>query len=585
MFNKYITEPKDQFSSAIDDFYRARNKAKMKEVIARLTGEPTDLLSYDEIRSHLKIQGQSTIGLKDIPVQSIVGSLGRYNDFTRDFLPRKDNTKERWARVKIAALSLMGLPPIEVYQIGETYFVKDGNHRVSVARHLGQKYIQAYVTKVLTRVSISPDDDPGDIILKAEYADFLEKTQLDILRPGTNLTLTLAGQYPILHEHISVHRYFMGIDQNRPIPFDEALLDWLDKIYQPIIQAIREQAILRNFPHRTETDLYIWIADHKATLQKELGWELGTDKAVRSFSIRFDRNAFVLLPKISKFFQKYFPVRKLTAGPAAGIWRKEILETRQENRLFRDVLVPIGPDDQSWYGFQQAILIAQREESTIQGLHIIPDDSTEDAKNFGNYIEEKFTKLCNEKHIAGKLAVAHGDIAAVICERARFADLVVSTLSYPPGPHAMDRLEFGFNEMIQRCPQPILATPLMTSKMERGLLAYDGSPKSKEALFIAAYMAERWKIPLFILSVNEGNRSTSNLLKEGVNYFHSRGIPVTGIKKNSPVANTIIETSIDYQCDFILMGGYGHSPIIEVMLGSTVNQVLQEASIPILICK
>ena len=95
MLKNTLSDSKNKFSSAIEDFYRARNKAKMKEIIARFTGEPTDLLSYDVVRSHLKIQGLSMIGLKDIPVDAIVGSLGRYNDFTRDFLPRKDIIKER----------------------------------------------------------------------------------------------------------------------------------------------------------------------------------------------------------------------------------------------------------------------------------------------------------------------------------------------------------------------------------------------------------------------------------------------------------------------------------------------------------
>ena len=115
-----------------------------------------------------------------------------------------------------------GLPPIEAYKIGEVYFVKDGNHRVSVARQMDLPSIQGYVTEIKTKVSLSPEDNPDSLILKAEYADFLEKTHLDILRPDVNLQLTAPGKYPLLEEHIYVHQYYLGIEEQRDIPLNEA---------------------------------------------------------------------------------------------------------------------------------------------------------------------------------------------------------------------------------------------------------------------------------------------------------------------------------------------------------------------------
>ena len=91
-----------------------------------------------------------------VPLDSIVGSVGRYEDFTRDFLPRRDSDKERWARVEFLANESTGLPPVELFQIGDAYFVNDGNHRVSVARQSGHTHIEAYVTDVHTRVPLSP---------------------------------------------------------------------------------------------------------------------------------------------------------------------------------------------------------------------------------------------------------------------------------------------------------------------------------------------------------------------------------------------------------------------------------------------
>jgi hypothetical protein len=267
------------FSAAIDDFHKARSLAALKEILARITGESTQLLSFDEVRQKLKVKGSYDKGLRDIPLDAIVGSVGRYNDFTRDFLPKQDVDETRWARVKVAATGLVGLDPIEVYQIGDVYFVKDGNHRVSVARQLGATHIQAYVTEIRTRVPLTPNVKPDDLILKAEYADFLEKTRLDEYRPQSDLNVTGPGQYPILLEHIDMHRYFMGLDYQRDVSYEEAVTHWYDHVYLPIVQIIRERGILRFFPDRTETDLYLWIAEHRAALEKELGWRINPEDA------------------------------------------------------------------------------------------------------------------------------------------------------------------------------------------------------------------------------------------------------------------------------------------------------------------
>ena len=162
-------------TAAIKDFRKARNRAFLEEIIARFTGESIDLLSYEEVRQKLKTHGSSERGLMDIPLNSIVGSLGRYADFTRDFLPRQDANQDRWTRVKLAVSDTVGLPPIDVYKIGEVYFVKDGNHRVSVARQGGAEFIQAWVTEVQTRVPLTPDITPDDLIVMAEYLEFLKQ--------------------------------------------------------------------------------------------------------------------------------------------------------------------------------------------------------------------------------------------------------------------------------------------------------------------------------------------------------------------------------------------------------------------------
>ena len=203
--NKLMSERSSrQIIDAQRNFTYARIQADLERVLARLTGKSPDLLSYNEVRQQLLATGKSKQVLKDIPLKAIVGSVGRYTDFTRSFLPLRDSDKQRWARIEVEFDAPEGLPPIEVYQIGDVYFVIDGNHRVSVARQVGATHIEAFVTEVKTKVPLSPDIQPDDLILKARYARFLEQTRLNEHRPDIDLTMTAPGNYRILERQIEL---------------------------------------------------------------------------------------------------------------------------------------------------------------------------------------------------------------------------------------------------------------------------------------------------------------------------------------------------------------------------------------------
>jgi hypothetical protein len=163
----------------------------------------------------------------------------------------------------------VSLPPVTLYQVGDAYFVLDGNHRVSVAREHEVAFIDAEVFEATTPLPITVADliDADTLNVLGEYARFLERTQLNALRPQQQLRFTIGGAYERLIEHIAVHRYFMGLDLKRDISEDEAVLDWYDNVYMPIIQSVREDAILKDFPQRTESDLYLWIIDHQHYLR------------------------------------------------------------------------------------------------------------------------------------------------------------------------------------------------------------------------------------------------------------------------------------------------------------------------------
>jgi hypothetical protein len=265
------------------DFERARRKAFLNDVVALLGRRPNWLMAFEEIQRTLPIKAQSYKGMREVPVAAIVGSVDRYHDFDRAFLPIQTRTRPRWESVDRAALTDIILPPVQLYKVGEAYFVKDGNHRVSVAREKGADYIDAEVIELVTNVPVTPDTNPGELIRLGEYAYFLEKTNLDKLRPGVDVEFTSLGRYDVLLEHISAHRWYMGIEQNRPIEWQEAVLDWYDHIYMPVVKVIEEKSILSEFPGRTAGDLYLWIMDHRWYLHEETGHDIGPRTAAISY--------------------------------------------------------------------------------------------------------------------------------------------------------------------------------------------------------------------------------------------------------------------------------------------------------------
>jgi hypothetical protein len=253
-----------------NDFNRAHFKAFLGEIVAMIARRPNELLSFDAVKRSLRIFGEHYRGVRPVRVAQIVGSATlRYHDFDRAFLPTQARTKTRWRRIDEAYYEDIELPPVQLYQVGEAYFVRDGHHRVSVAREKGQEFIDAEIIEVKTRVPLTPDLTAADLEIVGEYAEFLEKTRIDKLRPEHSIQFSEPGGHPRLIEHIAVHRYFLGIEQRRPIRWQDAVASWFDNLYAPIVRVIRERDILKDFPRRTEADLYLWIMDHHYFLSQQ----------------------------------------------------------------------------------------------------------------------------------------------------------------------------------------------------------------------------------------------------------------------------------------------------------------------------
>ncbi len=274
------------------DFQHALVKGFLTDIAAFLSRRSNELLSFDDVRTKLHAYEQFYRGMQTVPIARIVGSLNRYQDFDHQFLPTQTHTRERWVRIDAARLRDEELPPVELYKIGEAYFVRDGNHRVSVARERGQEFIEAEIVEYPVRVTLGSTVDPHELLLKAEYANFLEHTELDRLRPEQRIEFTLLGGYKRLEEHISVHRYYLGLESKTEVAWTAAAVSWYDNVYLPVVQIIRQRQALSQFPGRTEADLYLWIMEHRYYLSEEYGSDVGAETATRDFVRHFGGRGF-----------------------------------------------------------------------------------------------------------------------------------------------------------------------------------------------------------------------------------------------------------------------------------------------------
>jgi nucleotide-binding universal stress UspA family protein len=158
-------------------------------------------------------------------------------------------------------------------------------------------------------------------------------------------------------------------------------------------------------------------------------------------------------------------------------------------------------------------------------------------------------------------------------------------LRYLPGSRPSRRFSSGISTLIRSCGRPVLAVPGELSQLQRPLLAYDGSPKAREALFVATYLTAKWELPLVVLVAEDDGLSADETLDDARFYLIARGVSATYVTAGGPVSAAIHDTAEAHACDLIVMGGYGFRPLLEVVLGSTVDQVLGWRRWPVLICR
>ena len=279
----------------------------------------------------------------------------------------------------------------------------------------------------------------------------------------------------------------------------------------------------------------------------------------------------------------------LETGPEPGRWRRRRLESGPDGealpnrRTFADILVPIGASERDWRALDQALVVARSpnarySNARVHGLHVVPAEPEAHSVSAQTVLIE-FNRRCHAANIEGKLAIGTGQIARTIADRARFVDLIVLPLNHPPSAQGFSRLMSGFRAIIRRAGRPVLAVPDRVSPLNKMLLAYNGTPRADEGLYLATRLASEWKAELIVLTVQENGKK----LDRARAYLEKNQIQATYLYEKGVVDETILQTAQTNACNLVMMGGYGSNPVLEVMLGSTVEKVLLQFANPVLI--
>ena len=269
-------------SVAENDFVRVRLRSTLSSMLAFAKRTPDQLISLDEAREILKPTGESFQGTKTIEIAKIVGSEGRYSDFTRRFLPLRDSTAYRWKRVHVARQRDISLPAIMVYELGGYYFIRDGNHRVSVAVQAGVTFIDAQVTSLGTEVSLGEVNSVEDLkraVLEYENSRFAES--IGQLERARDITFSATGRFDDVLWHIACHRIAVKKASGELLDHTAATQSWYRTVYLPITQFIRDSRVLDSVPGRTEADLYVWLVRHWDEIIQPVGEVHRTNRRLR----------------------------------------------------------------------------------------------------------------------------------------------------------------------------------------------------------------------------------------------------------------------------------------------------------------
>jgi hypothetical protein len=257
---------------AQNDFLRARRRAAASRVAARLRGEPGDVrmvLPYEEVIEALGFVSERAAGVEVVALDAIVGTVDRERDFDRSFRPTSGRVRSRWENIAAAMRRGESLPPVDLLRIGEIYFVRDGHNRVSVARALGRRDIEAYVTEVTTRVGAGKKITLADLPFKSHERVFFERVPLPA-NARDEIQITDPWDYARLAEHVEAWGFRTSQERHEAISRREMAFQWLENEYRPVVEMLREADLIGN---RTETEAYMRVSAERYRLIRTHRWD------------------------------------------------------------------------------------------------------------------------------------------------------------------------------------------------------------------------------------------------------------------------------------------------------------------------
>jgi hypothetical protein len=257
---------------AQNDFSRARRARLLTEIARRLRREPDDvglILPFEEVVDALGRTGQSDLGLKVVPLDAIVGTVDRNVDFDRGFLPTSPRLRSRWERINAAQRRGETMPPVSLYKVGDLYFVRDGHHRVSVAKAFGRKDIDAYVTEVTTRVPLGFDTRLPDLPIKDHERLFRERVPLP---PEARRRIELTDPWDFGELAEAVEAWGFRAMQERRTFMDrrQVAATWFQEEYEPVTEMLRAGELVRD--DETETEAYMRLAGDRYRVLRTHDW-------------------------------------------------------------------------------------------------------------------------------------------------------------------------------------------------------------------------------------------------------------------------------------------------------------------------
>jgi hypothetical protein len=275
--------PKDTGLPSADaqyDFSRARRARALARVSARLrrADDVNHNLPFEEVAQALGRTGERRLGEQLIPLDSIVGTVDRSREFDRSFRPTSARVRERWQRINLAQRRGQAMPPIDVYRIGDMHFVKDGHHRVSVARALGYTDINAHVTEVLTQVGADHEIRMRDLPLKSHERLFYERVPLPP-EARTRIHLSDEWTYAALAEAVEAWGFRVIQARREPMSRHEVAKAWFREEYEPVVAMLDEAKLLPK--DVTDTEAYMHLAALRYLILRTHAWDDAIIDAIR----------------------------------------------------------------------------------------------------------------------------------------------------------------------------------------------------------------------------------------------------------------------------------------------------------------